>query len=86
MNINYQPLIVKVIEAKDGLKAVDLALHVMHYLVNPSTFDNDKYLSALEGCIEDNIIIQFSYETPLNGTKVMYFPKGTKFWFEKVYK
>jgi len=76
---NYQALIVKAVESHDGLKARDLALKIMAHLVNPGVFDNEKYLDALEGLIEDGVITQFSYDTPLNGTKIMYFPRGTKF-------
>lgn len=83
--INYQELIVKSIELSDGLKSRDLALKIMSHLVNPSVFDNENYLSALEGLVEDSVIVQVSYETPINGTITMYFPKGTRFWFEGIH-
>lgn len=76
--LNYQELIVKAINYNNGLKVTELALKVME-IINPVSWDNEKYLTALEGLIEDSVIIQVSYETPLNGTKIMYFPKGTKF-------
>jgi len=76
--LNYQELIVKAIEYNDGLKVTQLALKVME-IINPVSWDNEAYLNALEGLIHDGVIIQVSFETPMNGTKVMYFPQGTKF-------
>jgi len=79
--INYQELIVKIIENHNGLKSSELSLGIMS-LINPHRFENEDFLNALEGLIEDKIIVQFMY-TNKSGTKLMYFPKGTIFLIGK---
>lgn len=78
--INYQELIAHLIDSHNGMKYQDLVLSVMAR-TNPHTFDKVSFSQALEGLIEDKVIVQILYENEFSGAKVIYFPKGTKFLF-----
>jgi len=78
ININYQELITRLIDSHNGLKYQDLVLYTMAK-VNPQIFEKEKFTQALEGLLEDKVIVQVLYENELTGAKVMYFPRGTKF-------
>lgn len=82
--MNYRNVILSVINANHGLKAIDLSLKIMEWM-NPTKFSSQEFAEALDSLILDDEIIELPYttlETIKNVQHVrqssIYFPKGTR--------
>jgi len=67
------------VNAHQGIKGVDLALHVMSE-VNPVIFDIQEYWDALNSLIGSKEIVEVEYTLPQLSYRIksIYFPKGTE--------
>lgn len=71
-------IILNMVNAHQGIKAVDLALKVMSE-VNPVIFNIEEYWDALNSLIGSKEIVEIEYTLPQLSyrLKSIYFPKGT---------
>lgn len=72
--------ILNIINTRQGVKSVNLALDVMS-LTNPISFDDIPYQKELAELVKSGEIIELEYILPDMDYRVksIYFPKGTKF-------
>lgn len=84
--ISLRNIILRLIEANQGLKAVELVCKVMG-VVNPLMFDGLEYQREIDRLIQEGEILEVEYILPqLNyRVKSMYFPKGTEFHGKNIF-
>lgn len=79
---NYKSLILNVINESTCIKETRLALKIID-LVNPMLWSKEQYNCAIIELMETKEIVYIHYTTN-EGTKILYFPKGTIFHFSQV--
>lgn len=79
---DYKPLILNVINESTCIKETRLALKIIN-LVNPILWSKEVYNDAINELMEAKEIVYIFYTTN-EGTKILYFPKGTIFHFSQV--
>jgi len=77
---NYKQIILQNIHKAIG--DIDLRLKMME-IVNPLIFEYEKYDEAINELIEKKEIQCLYYDSPSNGTKILYFPRRTVFNFNQ---
>lgn len=79
---DYKSLILNIINESTCIKETKLALKIID-LVNPMMWSKGIYQDTINELIEAKEIAYIFYTTN-EGTKVLYFPKGTIFHFSQV--
>ena len=84
--VSLRKVILVLVNANQGLKAVELVCKVMG-VINPLMFREMDYNSELEKLVKEGELVQIEYVLPqLNyRVKTIYFPKGTVIHGENVF-
>lgn len=76
----YRKLILDQVNRLGVASPTQLALDVMS-LQNPLLFNKDDFNTTLNELFETGEVLSLYFNSPIDGTKVLYFPRGTKFNF-----